>query len=126
MSARRGLTLMENVLSFTLTGLGIVALLALLNGALFLSARSQQRVFAGAIAQELLETYQPDLAPLPDGPLTLSYRNDQDQTEYRPLLTLSTYSTDPVVRRLEVTVSWSYKGISRSVKRQRLITRLPR
>ena len=122
------MNLMENVISFTFAALALVAILAMFNTSAFLGTRSQNQIHAEQILQELQEFYAPDLPKLTDGTYALAYQVDSTQVRYDPVMNLSTYSNDPTapVRRLDIQVSWTYRGQSFTRQRVRLLCTLPR
>ena len=122
------MNLMENVISFTLAALALVAVMAMFNTSAFLGTRSQNQIHAEQILQQLQEFYAPDLAKLSDGTYPLAYQVDATQVQYEPVVTLSTYSNDPTapVRKLDIQVSWNYRGQNFTRQRMRLLCTLPR
>lgn len=126
MRRRSGLTLMESVLGLTLVSLALVALVATLNSALLLSARSQHMAQSEQILEQLSEFYAQDYVHgYGDTIYSLQPLQAPDQLVYQRQFRLSTYSTDLAVpiRRLEVTVSWQWKGRNFQRNRVRLLCR---
>lgn len=124
---RRGATILENVLGFTLTALGLLGVVALLNSSLVLSSRAENQVHAEQILQELMEVYAHDVHGMSDGTYALAYRQDYNRMEFRPSLTVTTYDADPElpVRGVRLRVEWSHRGLH-TRERVRLLCRLRR
>jgi hypothetical protein len=124
---RRGATILENVLGFTLTALGLLGVVALLNSSLVLSSRAENQVHAEQMLQELMEFYAHDVHAMTDGSYALPYRQDSNRMEFRPLLTISTYDADPElpVRGVRLRIEWSHRGLHVR-ERIRLVCRLRR
>ena len=123
---RGGFTLVESVLCFTLLSLGLLAAVALLNSSFMLSARSRHYTQAEQILSQLAEYYSQDYVHgYTDTVYTLAPIVAPDQVAYRRQFRLSTYSTDLAVpiRRLEVRVSWAWKGQTTDKIRVRLLCR---
>lgn len=122
----KGFTVMESVLCFTLLSLGLVAAVALLNSSFVLSARSRHHTQAEQILAQLAEYYSQDYV---HGYTDTTYMVPPvvapDQVVYRRQFRLSTQSTNLAVpiRRLEVKVSWDWKGQTTERSRVRLLCR---
>lgn len=122
------MNLMENVISFTLAALAMVAIMAMFNTSAFLGTRSQNQIHAEQILQQLQESYATDLAKIPDASYPLAYTLDSTGVRYDPVLTVGTYSADATapVRSLKVKVTWNYRGEDFSRERVRLLCVIPR
>lgn len=122
------MNLMENVISFTLAALAMVAIMAMFNTSAFLGTRSQNQIHAEQILQQLQESYATDLAKMTDATYPLAYELDSTGVRYEPVLTVGTYSADATapVRSLTVKVSWNYRGQSFTRERVRLLCTIPR
>lgn len=122
----RGFTVTESILAFTLIALGLLAAVALLNTSFMLSARSRHHGQAEQLLTQLVEFYSQDyIHGYGDTIYNLTPVQANDQVLYRRQFRLSTYSTDLAVpiRRLEVRVSWDWKGQNTQKARVRLLCR---
>lgn len=123
---RKGFTVTESILAFTLLSLGLLAAVALLNTSFMLSARSRHHGEAEQILTHLAEFYSQDYVHgYTDSIYNLTPVLADDQVVYRRQFQLSTYSTDLAVpiRRLQVQVSWDWKGQTYNKTRVRLLCR---
>ena len=122
------MNLLENVLTFTLLSIALVAIIGMLNTGTLLGARSENQVHADRILQELQEFYGLELRTVADGSYTLSTRLGPNGVEFRPTLNLTTPVTDPKapVRRLETVVDWTYRQRAYRQNRTRLLCPIPR
>lgn len=127
MKRRAANTLLENLIAVTITGLGLVAVVGLLNASLLLSARSQTKVHAEQILQQLMENYAADAFAAGPGAYYPPYQVDPSQVSYRPRVRIFLYSGDPApIYGVEATVDWSYKGVAYSRQRARYLCDVPR
>lgn len=118
--------MVESVIGFALISLGLLSAVALLNSSFLLGARSRHHTQAEQILQQLSEFYSQDYVK---GYGDTTYHLDpvvgQDKVQYLRRFQLSTYSTDLAtpIRRLEVVVSYNWKGQNSETKRVRLLCR---
>lgn len=118
---RRGATLMEVLLAFTLTALVVILVLNIFPSAMATVARAEQRQVAGNLAESLLERK----AALPFDQVPVGLVEDGG-TDYRTHLEVGPVgSEDPLfLRQVTVTVTWSAKGRVLQLQRALWIHRL--
>ena len=126
--SRRGATLIEVLLAFTLTALMIVLILNLFPTSMATVRQAEQRQVAGTLAESQLERR----ARLPFSSLPVGLREQipspppQDGIEYHTQLEVTqVLGEDPqFLRALKVTVRWDYRGRSLQLTRQLYLHRL--
>lgn len=123
--SRRGLNLLESVLAFTILGLGMVALVALMNSGFLLNRLSEKQIHAEQVLAMYLESYAQDVQTMADGAYDLPYVQD-GENQYAAWMQVSTYGTDPQVKTLEVSVQYSEKGATQVHMRRRQLCDFPR
>lgn len=127
MRGRAASTLLENLIAVTITGVGLVAVVGLLNSSLLLSARSQTKVHAEQILQQLTESYAADAFATGPGVYLPAYRLDSLQITYRPQVRVFVYSGDPAtVYGVETSLDWNHKGVAYRQQRVRYLCNVPR
>lgn len=121
----RAFSLIEVILSLTVLGLALTALVGLVPAGMLNLRAAEQRTTAGQLAQSLLEE-----ASLMDPPAIPAGARDEVELEgitYRPRVDVGAVDAHlPKARRVRVTVQWKHGEISREVFRERVLTRVPR
>ena len=118
--------MVESVIGFALISVGLMAAVALLNTSFLFGAHSQHHALAEQILQQMSEFYSQDyVRGYGDTTYTLDPVVGPDQLLYRRQFKLSTYSTDLAtpIRRLELLVSYDWKGKITEKRRVRLLCR---
>lgn len=128
---RRGLSLLETVLSFCIVALMVVMIFSLYPAAMSTVRLSGQKLQADALADSLLEQYQAapfdSLAPGSEPSLPPV---DGQGTRFQPVVQFEEVS-DPEVdagllRRIRVSVSWTEHGMTRARIREVVRARVQR
>ena len=121
---RRALSLLEVVLSVTILAGALTLLVGLLPSASLNSRMARERVLAGGLAQDMLESIDKgNLAALMGGPLTPLTR---EGTEFLRKLELNPFPPPSQAVRVRAVVSWRHAKQDRSVFREQVLSMVPR
>ena len=121
----RGLSLIETLLAVVILLLAVIMCFSLLPSAWLAVNQGEQRIFAGTLAQSILEQQQvyafDSLAPATLPPV------EQGGATFRPVVTVQPQpGPSPRLKVVTVRVNWESRRIQRSVFRQRTMCRVPR
>jgi len=123
---RRGISLVELIVSLTVLGLALTALVGLVPAGMLNLRAAEERTRAGDMAQSELEK----LSLVDPATITVGEREPVivDRVEYilEVALTNPLEATLPNTYRLRVTVRYQHGDIKRAVFRERVLTRLLR
>ena len=122
----RGLSLVETLLGVAILLLAVIMCFSLLPSSWLAVNQGEQRIFAGTLAQSILEqqsTYAFDSIV----PATL-YAVEDAGALFQPkvLVDVPTPGPSPRLKVVTVEVTWESRRIQRSVFRQRTLCRVPR
>ncbi|MFN8611356.1 MAG: hypothetical protein U0931_27675 [Vulcanimicrobiota bacterium] len=119
---KRGFTLAENMLAFSLISLVLILLLNLFPSSMATVRRSEQRYQALTLADNMLERQ----ASRPFSKLPVGTVEDSQQGDYKIHLEIvKAGDEDPAwLRTARVTVSWTYQSQSKEVTRELRLHRL--
>ena len=115
--AKRGLSLIEVIISVTILAMALTLVVGLLPGASLSNRLARQRTLAGGLAQDVLES--PDRSNLPSA-ISLEGTDFQRQVVSTPL------GPPSAAVRVRVTVSWQHGDLQRSVFREMVLAEVPR
>lgn len=118
----RGFTLVENLMAFTLIALVIILLLNLFPSSMATVRKSEQRYEALTLAGNVLEQQ----AALPFGKLVVDSVHDSKVGDYKVRVEVLKVNGEDVnwLKRVRVTVSWTYQEQVREVTRELRLHRL--
>jgi type II secretory pathway pseudopilin PulG len=129
---RRGFTLVETLLSFTLTAIMLVLILNIFPTSMASVHQAEQRQLAASMAMSVLEQrVQQPFNALQVGLTAESGPQTVDSVEYRTHFTVSKVPDrdENFLRALKVTVTWKYQGrelhLSREIYVHRLASQKP-
>jgi len=117
----KAFTLIETLLSMTILSICMGMVLVFLPTGFLSLKDSERRLFAGSLAQRVLEERRN--SPLEEldslGPLVQTVESvDYDQIHYTVLLQVSRHPTATYARKLEVQVLWQQHGQTKKVVRR--------
>ena len=111
---RRGLSVMETVLGFTLASLGVAAVLAMLNTSFLLSAQSQHGVHAEQVLQQMVELYGTDCQRWVGAPYALDPVYGVDEVVFTRNFEVRQVQAPadgaPALNQIRVETSWKWKN----------------
>ena len=121
---RRGLSLIEVIISVTILAMALTLIVGLLPGASLSNLLARQRMLAGSLAQDVLEAADKSkLDNLAPGPLDAL---EVEGTEFRRQVERTPLSPPSAAVRFRVTVSWTHGEQERSVFREMVLSEVPR
>lgn len=121
---RRGISLLEVILSVTILGMALTLLVGLMPGASLSSRLARQRVLAGNLAQDVLEGLPRDnLGSVAGGPLDPV---TVEGTDFKRRIDLNPLPPPSLAVRVRVVVSWTHSNHDRSVFREQFFCELHR